>query len=606
MLLRSFVAGALLIASCAVSAQSFDSLLQEADSVHTANPAQFNLILARLDQFSDQATPEQRTRLRLLHAYQPLLSGNYQASIRELKLLLASQPDVDVRFRAGGMLATNYAQARQFSDGLEILQQTLSLSERVKDVGTRQQGLLVAAMLYGQVGQYRLTSHYADRVLSNPITARNECLAGELRVEALVNLERAPADELIKDAIQKCEVLNERIPAGFLIGFLARKWFAEGNLNGAAQFLEENLATVEASHFPRAIGDVHSILSEILFAKGDLEGAARNANAVLAEGAGVANTPPLSMAYKVLYQIAERQHDLRSALEYYKKYAEADNGYLNEVKTRELAYQIVRNENEQKNQQIQLLNRQNRVLQLQQSVDKQATQNSRLLMLLATVLALVLGLWAYKTKRLHASLREMAETDALTGVCNRHHFTQRAEQSLAQGGKTDEHSALIMFDLDHFKSVNDSYGHVTGDWVLKRVAKTCAEMCRGIDHLGRLGGEEFAILLHGCDLKAATRVAEDCRVRIWRIDSSESGYTFPITASFGVSATPMSGHDLDKLLSHADQMLYRAKREGRNRVRTYAPDAPMEMTEQRARRDDVALPHTQEPAVAVPVGTLSA
>jgi diguanylate cyclase (GGDEF)-like protein len=142
----------------------------------------------------------------------------------------------------------------------------------------------------------------------------------------------------------------------------------------------------------------------------------------------------------------------------------------------------------------------------------------------------------------------------------------------------DEAVSLLMFDLDYFKTINDNYGHVTGDWVLKRVASVCGELCRGIDHLGRIGGEEFAILLHGYDLKAATRVAEDCRVRLSRIDPLPSGYTFPISASFGVSSSSTSGYDLDKLLSHADQMLYRAKREGRNRVRTYVPDVSAELT----------------------------
>jgi len=137
--------------------------------------------------------------------------------------------------------------------------------------------------------------------------------------------------------------------------------------------------------------------------------------------------------------------------------------------------------------------------------------------------------------------------------------------------------SLLMFDLDYFKSINDNYGHVTGDWVLKRVAAVCGELCRGIDHLGRIGGEEFAILLHGCDLKAATRVAEDCRVRLSRIDPLPSGYTFPISASFGVSASSTSGYDLDKLLSHADQMLYRAKREGRNRVRAFVAETSAEL-----------------------------
>lgn len=86
--------------------------------------------------------------------------------------------------------------------------------------------------------------------------------------------------------------------------------------------------------------------------------------------------------------------------------------------------------------------------------------------------------------------------------------------------------------------------------------------------------------MHGCDLHVATRLADDCRVRLVGIDTRESGYRFTITASFGVSATSLSGYDLAKLLSHADLMLYRAKREGRNRVRTYATEMPITLRSQ--------------------------
>ena len=581
-LLRIVAVGILLLGCCSAAEQSFGDLLNLADGVRTANTVEFNQLLKRLDQSVDRATPTERMQLRLLHAYQPLLAGDYQASIAQLKAIIASNPAVDLRYRAGAMLANNYALARQFADGLEIMQRTLLLSGEVKDPNTRQQGLIVAAVLYNQVGQYRLGLRYADQVLSHPLTARNRCIAGGMRVESLLHLDAPPDDESVIAAIGQCQALNEQIPAGLVISYLAKKWFDEDKLDAAAEILKKNVTSIEATHFPRGIGEIRSLLSQILLSKGDIEGAERNADAALAQKSGIANTPPLAAAYKVLYQIAEQRHDLAGALAYYKQYAEADKGYLNEVKTRELAYQIVRNENQQKNQQISLLNRQNSLLQLQQQVDQKTAQNSRLLMLLAVLSALTIAYWGYKTRRLQASLRRMAETDALTGICNRHHFTVKSDRTLAQCARGGEHVALIMFDLDHFKSINDSYGHATGDWVLTCVAATCAGMCRKIDHLGRLGGEEFAILLHGCDLKAATRVAEDCRVHMSRIDTSASGYTFPITASFGVSATSMSGYDLDKLMSHADQMLYRAKHEGRNRVRAYAPDQPIEMREHAA------------------------
>jgi diguanylate cyclase (GGDEF)-like protein len=572
----------------AVAESSIGAVLARADTARSSNPVQFQQDLRRLNAGMAQATLLQQQQIAYLNAYAQIYASHFDEGIRQAKQLIAATADINLQFRAGALIVNGYALSGRFSEGLRQLEQTLSLIGRVGDPELRQHVLLAGATLYSQIGQYQLARNYAEIVIAAPTSARWLCIASYVKFDAMLHQHTLPADDgPLVQAITQCTAQHEILMANLIQVTLGRHWLERGQRDHAIALLQNHLVEVQATHYPRLIAEVHSLLGELLYAKGEFQGAQAEASLAVAQSAGILNTPPLVAAYKTLYQIAESRDDLAGALAYYKQYAEADKGYLNEVKTRELAYQIVRNENQQKNQQIALLNRRNNVLQLQQEVDRQAAQSSRLMMLLAVLVALSIAYWAYKTRRLQASLRRMAETDALTCICNRHHFTIKSEQSLAQCSKAGEHAALIMFDLDHFKLINDSYGHATGDWVLTRVAAECSAMCRQMDHLGRLGGEEFAILLHGCDLKAATRIAEDCRVRMSRIDASESGYTFPITASFGVSDTSMSGHDLDKLLSHADQMLYRAKREGRNRVRTYAPDQPIEL-KQAAALDDAS------------------
>jgi diguanylate cyclase (GGDEF)-like protein len=385
-------------------------------------------------------------------------------------------------------------------------------------------------------------------------------------------------DAPILAAIDQCMALHESVVASFIRTTLARKWMGEKEFAKGINLLQEHLRDAEATGFPRVIVEVHSLLGELHYAQGNFQEAESHADAALAAAKNQSPSLSLVAAYRIRYQVAERRNDLAAALARYKAFAEAEKTYLGDIKSRELAYQIVREESQEKSQQISLLNRQNALLQLQQQVNQQAAANSRLYMLLFALLAATISYWAYKTKRMQMSVKHMAEIDSLTGICNRHHFTGQSEKTLQRCAATGEPVSLLMFDLDYFKSINDNYGHVTGDWVLKRVAVVCSELCRGIDHIGRIGGEEFAILLHGCDLKAATRVAEDCRVRLSRIDPLPSGYVFPISASFGVSSNSTSGYDLDKLLSHADQMLYRAKREGRNRVRAFVTETSAELT----------------------------
>lgn len=552
---------------------SVEALLWQAEVVRSSDPGKFQQLLQELDASKSLATPTQREQLAYLKAYGEAYVGNYHVAIAATRRLLETSSSIDMQFRAGASLVNSYAVTRQFTEGLRQLEQTLSLIDQIHEPELRQHGLFVAAVLYNQIGQYKLGLDYADRSMSEPAPERTRCFIGQVRLEALQNLDALPADdESITRLIGQCVDQHEAILANFIRGTLARKWAEKGQRAKAIALLQEHLAEVEATRYPRLVGEFHSLLAELLFKQGDIAGAERHAQTAIAQRADMTHSLPLVVAYKTMYNIAEHRGDPVAALAHYRSYAEADKAYLNEVKTRELAYQFVRQETAQKTQQIELLNGQNQLLQLRQRVDQQTNQNTRLMMLLLALMVALIGYWAYKIKRVQMSLRHIAETDALTGISNRHHFTQQAEQALAQSATGSEQCALIMFDLDHFKTINDSYGHDIGDWVLKRVARTCEGLCRRIDHFGRLGGEEFAILLRGIDLHSATRLAEDCRVRLTQIDSRESGHAFVITASFGVTATPLSGYSLAKLLSHADQMLYSGKRAGRNRVHAFTGD----------------------------------
>lgn len=511
-----------------------------------------------------------------------------------------------MQFRAGALAVNSYALTGQYGKGLRQLDQTLSLLKYIQDKDLQQLGYSVAATLYNQVGQYQLGRHYAELVTSAPASERWLCFANFMKFDAMLHLQALSSDDKpLLAAISQCAEHSEMVMAGFIRATLARKWASNGQDGEALELLQQYLPAATATGYPRLIAEFSSQIAELQLAGGDLAGAKMHAEVVTEQGSGVLNTPPLVSAYSTLYQIAERRHQPDVALAYYQQYADAKMAFLSDVKARELAYHLARQETEHKSQQIELLNRRNAVLELQQQVDQASAQNSRLLMLLMALMAATIGYWGYKTRRMHTSLRHMAQVDALTGVCNRHHFTVLAEKSLSQCAVAGEPAALLMFDLDHFKAINDSYGHTTGDWVLKRVADTCKQFCRRIDHLGRLGGEEFAILLHGCDLHVATRLAEDCRVRIAAIDTKESGYRFTVTASFGVSATSLSGYDLAKLLSHADLMLYRAKREGRNRVRTYAPDMPITLRPQVASQPGETTPAPAAPMADLPPGHLA-
>lgn len=558
-------------ASVAVASASFEQRLVEANALRSVDRARFTTLLDELDAQSGDATALQRQRLQYLRAYQSVVHRNQvDVGIAQAKVLFDEVVHPDLKFRAGSLLVNSHALSRNFSEGLRYLNQTLPLRRRVQDKDIRHDGIDSAAALYNQLGQYQLGLQYAQETLADSPNPRARCAAGLFQAESQFRLGMLLADDApIQQGIERCVATGEKLAANFLRVILARKWIDRGQADKARALLENHVAEADAIGYNVLIAQMRSLLAELMLAKGELALAQRHADATIAQVGQLPSSSDLASAYNVLYQIADRQGQPDAALAYFRRYAEADKAHLSDVKARDLAYQLVREETLQKTQQIERLHGENQLLLLQQRVDQQANQNTRLMMLLLALLVALIGYWAYKVKRVQQSLRRFAETDALTGISNRHHFTEQAELALAKSAAEGEACALIMFDLDHFKLINDSYGHDIGDWVLKQVARTCEGLCRRIDQLGRLGGEEFAILLRGIDLNSATRLAEDCRVRLTQIDSRESGHAFVVTASFGVSATPMSGYNLAKLLSHADQMLYSGKRSGRNRVHAY-------------------------------------
>ena len=170
-------------------------------------------------------------------------------------------------------------------------------------------------------------------------------------------------------------------------------------------------------------------------------------------------------------------------------------------------------------------------------------------------------------KRLEAELREMAATDSLTGLANRRHFLARLEQELGRIHRLEGHRAsVLMLDSDHFKQVNDTFGHATGDKVLRHLAVLMQDQLRKIDTIGRVGGEEFAVILPGADLPAAEVFAERLRKKVAATPALQEDKVIPLTVSIGVTGMKASDASADDALVRADRALYRAKECGRNKV----------------------------------------
>lgn len=170
---------------------------------------------------------------------------------------------------------------------------------------------------------------------------------------------------------------------------------------------------------------------------------------------------------------------------------------------------------------------------------------------------------------LRESLREQSIRDSLTGLFNRRFFEEFLIRELARAGRKTRHISMVLLDLDHFKKINDTFGHGAGDMVLRRVGPVLQAHVRGSDIACRIGGEEFLLLLAELSLPTAVQRAERVRKALHELSLKyEDKPLGPITASFGAAAYPDHGRTVDALFRAADEALYQAKRTGRDKVVT--------------------------------------
>jgi len=181
----------------------------------------------------------------------------------------------------------------------------------------------------------------------------------------------------------------------------------------------------------------------------------------------------------------------------------------------------------------------------------------------------------FRLKQTRAELAVLAKSDPLTGILNRRHFTDFIQIDIERARRLKENTYFILIDVDHFKKVNDTYGHIIGDKVLIEIAKRMKEIIRPYDLLARYGGEEFIIYLPNTDKNGAAVIAERIKHRLCDYPCEFPEVSLTVSASFGIAKIYDNG--IEKAIRNADIALYRAKKEGRNRVVFYCDDTPAVM-----------------------------
>ena len=566
----------------AAPATGFDSRLQaEMDRLFALRTVDPQAFVAQTDSLASMPPPANRAQrefLQFLQANRAALQGRLSQAAQMAKPLADVAEDPRLRVRAGAFVVNMLAGTRDFEEGLRRLASLLK-ADPMRDPGLRDEQQTVwatAALLYYELGQPAMSVAYADRALSGGLAAREACAMGTYKAMARLSLRdpsQSEADFETVDAI--CRTANERVfGEGFLSLSLARFLHDRGRSDEALRLLEARIGRIESTRYPRLVAEAYALDAELLLAAGRVPKAERQAQRAIEASKDTPTSLPVAMAEKVLFEIHRQRGDSSGALRHLQRHIAANRALADESLAKERAFRTVQHESLQRELQLALATEQNRVLELETRLAKAESRNAVALavVLFLTVAGLVawgLRLWT-DAKR----LRELAQTDPLTGFATRQHFTELAAAAVARDAPKPQPLMLVAFDLDHFKRINDHYGHLAGDAVLRAVSDAVRAVPAPVPRvIGRIGGEEFAVLLDGATEAQAAAYAEALRKAVASAQAVVEGAgSLAVTASFGLTGTHEAGHDLQALLDRSDRALYRAKNEGRDRIA--APSAP--------------------------------
>ncbi|MDO1529483.1 GGDEF domain-containing protein [Fulvimonas sp. R45] len=512
-------------------------------------------------------TTSEQWHLRYLEAWETMYEGNYARSQFQLREIIDTSGDKTLAIKASALLLSNLAASRRYEEAYALANRLTMDLPQVKDPQARFMLLMNLSQMLDFAGQARLAIQYARMMESSIPAGETLCRPYYLQAAALFNGKRlSSSSPELRRAIDVCETAKQPIYADALWLVLDSLYLREGRPEKALALLDQVSPDIRINrYYPHVLSA--QVKRAQAYAKLGRDGEAKQAAlAAVAMGHPEDVNERLMQAYEVLYQIEKRQGHAAAALNYYEHYAAQDKGYLNDVSARALAYETAQQHLLAQKLETEKLSRQNKILRLQQALNAKAVETGRLYIVLLLLALASVVFWLLRLKRSQLRFKKLSCQDGLTAICNRQYFMGEAERVLRLLEKRQGVACLMFIDLDHFKRINDTHGHATGDAVLRHAVALCRQQLRPADLFGRLGGEEFGILLADCPRERGRTVANRIRAAIDASPLQSEGFVVAYSASVGLACTDILGYGLQRLCREADAALYRAKRGGRNRV----------------------------------------
>ena len=565
--LAGIALGALVHAAHAVPIADPTGFLAQTEQLRTRDHPRFVRMLEQIHHEAPHLSSAERWYLRYLDAWQTSFQGDYAEAATQLREVIAHSGNVTLEAKASALLLNNLGTNHHYEEAFALANRMVAELPRIHDKLARFTVLSNLSQSLSFAGQHELAIKYARMMEDTLPPGETLCIPRALRTAALSGAKRlTAASPELRQAIDICVAAGQPVVANTMQLVLGDLYLDAGQPDKTLALLRRIIPSVQTNQYYYHQLAVQVQLAQAWWQLGNVERARKAALAAVAMAHAGDINPWLKDAYEVLYRLEKKRGHAAAALDYHEHYVVQDKGYLDDLSASTLAYQTVQQQLLAGKLEAEALAKQNDLLRLQQALDTKAVEASRLYILLLLMGLGFIMLWLYRLKRSQLRFKRLSRHDSLTGIFNHQHFMHEADRVLRLLERQSSPACLMLIDMDHFKQINDTHGHAVGDAVLQRSVTSCQRVLRPADVFGRLGGEEFGILLHDCSREQGMQLADRMRATMAATPLENNDRLVSISASIGLTCTDITGYDLQRLCIEADAALYRAKRAGRNRV----------------------------------------
>ncbi len=549
--------------------QQIDLELSQLEKTMKTSPDEGEVLFSALQDKSSILNNDQLARLWMIDAQRQIMIGNFENALIRLDDVQNVATDRILLTQSYMYKVTSYIGLKNYTSAFIELENNLARVETYQDIELKLESYLRILNVYLDMDAYKESKRISKKVLAlnKQQSPKSHCygLVGLGYSNLNLRLYRE-ASSTFDEAYAYCQTHEFSLVAAMAIKGLAEINLEMSEYSTAQQQLEIALTVYQRFNFTYELSRTNALLAMVHYHINEYETSMYYAELVNGLPNDSIYMLPKRKVSEILSMLASRQGNYKEAYQYQVQAHALDMQIINEKKVKENAYQMVKFDSAEKTRELNQLVQDHEMIAKQRSILNNEKSSSFMFstVLVGTVVFLTLMLSAAWMQR--NQFRKQAQIDALTGLYNRGAGLEKAENEFVQVQACDESFSIIVIDLDWFKKINDSFGHATGDWALKKVSETVNTCIKSSDIVCRLGGEEFAIFMPYTNIDIAYERAQQLCDAFANINTRYSGHQFTITGSFGVSELTKDDLSLDPILNRADNALYQAKSAGRNRV----------------------------------------